>query len=263
MQINPRSPSAQTVLLETLRGRARRAHWLLFLGAVCLLLAWLMAAADWVWLPPAPPEPGQPLGLHQAIWAGLAGHLEGMAQESGRAMRLVNGWLSVGLPGWMVWVPLGITLWVISLIDLALLAGAIRGHALDGGAQQGEGPKLTMPPVVPEPPTMSESPTMPEPPTMPKMTTKPPPASDPTPSIDAAESQLYAAEHQLETALVSLGRARHSLLNLSLDPDGPHRDDDLAKARETLDQAEQSLTRLRGQQHALIAGLVGLRRNVH
>ena len=98
---------------------------------------------------------------------------------------------------------------------------------------------------------------------MPKMTTKPAPAPDPTPSIDAAESQLYAAEHQLETALVSLGRARHSLLNLSLDPDGPHRDDDLAKARETLDQAEQSLTRLRGQQHALIAGLVGLRRNVH
>lgn len=241
MQINPRSPSAQTVLLETLRGRARRAHWLLFLGAVCLLLAWLMAAAEWVWLPPAPPAPGQPLGLHQAIWAGLAGYLEGLAQGSGRAMRLVNGWLSVGLPGWMVWVPLGIMLWVISLIDLALLAGAIRGHALDGGAQQGEGPKLTMPPIVPEPP----------------------PAPDPTPSIDAAESQLYAAEHQLETALVSLGRARHSLLNLSLDPDGPHRDDDLAKVRETLDQAEQSLTRLRGQQHALIAGLVGLRRNVH
>lgn len=226
------------MLLKALQGRARRAHWLLFLGSVCLFVAWLMAAAGWVWLPPAPPEPGQPLGLYQTIWAGLASHLEGLAQGSERAMRLVNGWLSVGLPGWMVWVPLGITLWVICLFDLALLARSIRGHALDAGAEPAEPPKLTMPPIVSAPPT------------------------DPNPSIDAAESQLYAAEHQLEGALASLGRGRHNLLNLSLDPDGPHRDDDLAKARETLDQAEQSLTRLRGQQHALIAGLVGLRRNV-
>lgn len=225
METKPSNPSSNTMLLKALQGRARRAHWLLFLGSVCLFVAWLMAAAGWVWLPPAPPEPGQPLGLYQTIWAGLASHLEGLAQGS-------------GLPGWMVWVPLGITLWVICLFDLALLARSIRGHALDAGAEPAEPPKLTMPPIVSAPPT------------------------DPNPSIDAAESQLYAAEHQLEGALASLGRGRHNLLNLSLDPDGPHRDDDLAKARETLDQAEQSLTRLRGQQHALIAGLVGLRRNV-
>jgi hypothetical protein len=77
------------------------------------------------------------------------------------------------------------------------------------------------------------------------------------------ESQLYSAEHQLEGALSALAVARHGLLNLSLDPDGPHRDDDMQKARASLDQAEQALTKLRGQQHALIAGLVGLRRHVH
>jgi hypothetical protein len=275
-------------LVEGLRGRARRAHTLLFLGLVCLLSAWLMNAMQWFWLPPAVPAEGAPVGLHASVWAWLGGFFEGYAQGSVRGTRIVKDWMTTGLPGWVIWVPAGLFLWLLALIDLALLGLSIRRQLAASAAMlvepagfERETPSLSTDnrleaPVLIEP--SSDTPTLglpPEP--APAEVPAPGPAVAPSPaasgsaaapteanpSLDAVESQLYSAEHQLEGALSALAVARHGLLNLSLDPDGPHRDDDMQKARASLDQAEQALTKLRGQQHALIAGLVGLRRHVH
>lgn len=275
-------------LVEGLRGRARRAHTLLFLGLVCLLSAWLMNAMQWFWLPPAVPAEGAPVGLHASVWAWLGGFFEGYAQGSVRGMRIVKDWMTTGLPGWVIWVPAGLFLWLLALIDLAVLGLSIRRQLAASAAMlvepagfEHETPSLSTDnrleaPVLIEP--SSDTPTLglpPEP--APAEVPAPGPAVAPSPaasvsaaapteanpSLDAVESQLYSAEHQLEGALSALAVARHGLLNLSLDPDGPHRDDDMQKARASLDQAEQALTKLRGQQHALIAGLVGLRRHVH
>ncbi|HSG20187.1 MAG TPA: hypothetical protein VLA31_05400, partial [Burkholderiaceae bacterium] len=208
-------------------------------------------------------------------------------QGSVRGMRIVNDWMTTGLPGWVIWVPAGLLLWLLALIDLAVLGLSIRRQLAASAATLvepagfvRETPSLPTDnhleaPMLIEPP--SDTPTLglpPEPapaePSTPGPAVAPSPtastaAAAPTenPSLDAVESQLYSAEHQLEGALSALAVARHGLLNLSLDPDGPHRDDDMQKARASLDQAEQALTKLRGQQHALIAGLVGLRRHVH
>ena len=271
-------------LVEALRGRARRAHTLLFLGVVCLLAAWLMNAMQWFWLPPAVPAEGAPVGLHASLWGWLGGLLEGYAEGSPRGQRIVSDWMTTGLPGWVVWVPAGLSLWLLALIDLALLGLSIRRQLAASAAMLvepaglvREAPSLptdttSEAPVLLDPP--SEMPTLGLPPepvapaepstSGPHVVPGPVPAStEANPSLDAVESQLYSAEHQLEGALSALAVARHGLLNLSLDPDGPHRDDDMHKARASLDQAEQALTKLRGQQHALIAGLVGLRRHVH
>ncbi len=279
-------------LVEALRGRARRAHTLLFLGLVCLLSAWLMNAMQWFWLPPAVtvavPAEGTPVGLHASVWAWLGGLFEGYAQGSVRGMRIVKDWMTTGLPGWVIWVPAGLLLWLLALIDLTVLGLSIRRQLAASAATLVEpaGPVRETPilptdnhleaPVLIEPPSDTPSlglppqpapaePSTPSPAVAPS-STAPGSAAAPTeanPSLDAVESQLYSAEHQLEGALSALAVARHGLLNLSLDPDGPHRDDDMQKARASLDQAEQALTKLRGQQHALIAGLVGLRRHVH
>ncbi|CAM8646130.1 hypothetical protein MCEMIE11_01320 [Burkholderiales bacterium] len=251
-------------LVEALRGRARRAHTLLFLGLVCLLSAWLMNAMQWFWLPPAAPvavpAEGAPVGLHASVWAWLGGFFEGHAQGSVRGMRIVNDWMTTGLPGWVIWVPAGLLLWLLALIDLAVLGLSIRRQLAASAAMLVEPEGL-----------LRETPSLPTDNTLvapvlidpPSDTPSPAAAAESNPSLDAVESQLYSAEHQLEGALSALAVARHGLLNLSLDPDGPHRDDDMQKARASLDQAEQALTKLRGQQHALIAGLVGLRRHVH
>jgi hypothetical protein len=273
-------------LVEALRGRARRAHTLLFLGLVCLLSAWLMNAMQWFWLPPAAPvavpAEGAPVGLHASVWAWLGGLFEGYAQGSVRGMRIVNDWMTTGLPGWVIWVPAGLLLWLLALIDLAVLGLSIRRQLAASAAMlvEPEGllretPSLStdntlVAPVLIDPPSDTPSLGLPpepvppaEPPTPSPVAPSPAAAAESNPSLDAVESQLYSAEHQLEGALSALAVARHGLLNLSLDPDGPHRDDDMQKARASLDQAEQALTKLRGQQHALIAGLVGLRRHVH
>ena len=273
-------------LVEALRGRARRAHTLLFLGLVCLLSAWLMNAMQWFWLPPAVPvavpAEGAPVGLHASVWAWLGGFFEGHAQGSVRGMRIVNDWMTTGLPGWVIWVPAGLLLWLLALIDLAVLGLSIRRQLAASAAMlvEPEGllretPSLPtdntlVAPVLIDPPSDTPSLGLPpepvlsaEPPTPSPVAPSPAAAAESNPSLDAVESQLYSAEHQLEGALSALAVARHGLLNLSLDPDGPHRDDDMQKARASLDQAEQALTKLRGQQHALIAGLVGLRRHVH
>lgn len=273
-------------LVEGLRGRARRAHTLLFLGLVCLLSAWLMNAMQWFWLPPAAPvavpAEGAPVGLHASVWAWLGGLFEGYAQGSVRGMRIVNDWMTTGLPGWVIWVPAGLLLWLLALIDLAVLGLSIRRQLAASAAMlvEPEGllretPSLStdntlVAPVLIDPPSDTPSLGLPpepvppaEPPTPSPVAPSPAAAAESNPSLDAVESQLYSAEHQLEGALSALAVARHGLLNLSLDPDGPHRDDDMQKARASLDQAEQALTKLRGQQHALIAGLVGLRRHVH
>ena len=273
-------------LVEGLRGRARRAHTLLFVGLVCLLSAWLMNAMQWFWLPPtvpvAVPAEGAPVGLHASVWAWLGGVFEGYAQGSVRGMRIVNDWMTTGLPGWVIWVPAGLLLWLLALIDLAVLGLSIRRQLAASAAMlvEPEGllretPSLStdntlVAPVLIDPPSDTPSLGLPpepvppaEPPTPSPVAPSPAAAAESNPSLDAVESQLYSAEHQLEGALSALAVARHGLLNLSLDPDGPHRDDDMQKARASLDQAEQALTKLRGQQHALIAGLVGLRRHVH
>ncbi len=273
-------------LVEALRGRARRAHTLLFLGLVCLLSAWLMNAMQWFWLPPAAPvavpAEGAPVGLHASVWAWLGGFFEGHAQGSVRGMRIVNDWMTTGLPGWVIWVPAGLLLWLLALIDLAVLGLSIRRQLAASAAMlvEPEGllretPSLPtdntlVAPVLIDPPSDTPSLGLPpepvpsaEPPTPSPVAPSPAAAAESNPSLDAVESHLYSAEHQLEGALSALAVARHGLLNLSLDPDGPHRDDDMQKARASLDQAEQALTKLRGQQHALIAGLVGLRRHVH
>jgi hypothetical protein len=269
-------------LVEALRGRARRAHTLLFLGLVCLLSAWLMNAMQWFWLPPvvplAVPSEGAPVGLHASVWAWLGGFFEGYAQGTVRGMGTVKDWMTTGLPGWVIWVPAGLFLWLLALIDLAVLGLSIRRQLAASAAMLVEpaGFVREMPslstdntleaPVLIDPPSDTPILGLPPEPVPRAEPSRPNPAAAPTesnPSLDAVESQLYSAEHQLEGALSALAVARHGLLNLSLDPDGPHRDDDMQKARASLDQAEQALTKLRGQQHALIAGLVGLRRHVH
>lgn len=76
--------------------------------------------------------------------------------------------------------------------------------------------------------------------------------------VESLEARLFESEETLGQANERLLAARQALLNASLQPDGVQLPEDLAAARASLDGLEQELAALRGQQHALMAGLVNL-----
>ena len=201
-------------------------------------------------------------------------------------MRIVKDWMTTGLPGWVIWVPAGLFLWLLALIDLAVLGLSIRRQLAASAAMLVEPAGFER-----ETPSLStdnrlEAPVLIEP-----RQTHPP---WPGPGTRPAEVRNLALPSHPAccvwfcllrpprpiplsmrgvSALQRRASARRGFVGACRGPPRPaqpesrsrwpHRDDDMQKARASLDQAEQALTKLRGQQHALIAGLVGLRRHVH
>lgn len=295
---------------ERLNFRAKRAHRVLLLSVACLLAGLGMHATDTYWLPP---QTGA-TGLHASFWVWLGGILQSMAEPSLRAIRIVEGWMSTGVPGLVIWGPIAVGVLLVALIDLAMVAVAVRrllasrsvaGHLiaphlggvnLSGASQTGDLPSLAAPAVDSsaagsEPTLAAESAkaeggstvnaeaTSEEGAVAASSASEPsgetaastntastPPEADaakPLPStIEEMETRLFDSEKVLEQALSDLKEMRQNVLNLSLDPDGPNREEDLAEARAALDRTEDALARVRGQQHSMIAGLVNVSRHV-
>ncbi|MEY3969773.1 MAG: hypothetical protein RL617_786 [Pseudomonadota bacterium] len=286
---------------ERLNFRAKRAHRVLLASVVCLLAGLGMHATNTYWLPP---QTGA-TGLHASFWVWLGGTLQSMAEPSLRAIRIVEGWMSTGVPGLVIWGPIAMAVLLIALIDLAMVAVAVRrllasrpvaGHFiaphLGGTNLGGDSPALALPAVDSNPtgsePTLaaaevakaegdstnpnasasseegaaaassaSQATTETAPTVSDADTAKPLPST-----IEEMETSLFDSEKVLEQALSDLKEMRQNVLNLSLDPDGPNREEDLAEARAALDRTEEALAKVRGQQHSMIAGLVNVSRHV-
>lgn len=292
---------------ERLNFRAKRAHRVLLVSVACLLAGLGMHATDTYWLPP---QTGA-TGLHANFWVWLGGTLQSMAEPSLRAIRIVQGWMSTGVPGLVIWGPVAVAVLLVALIDLALVAVAVRrllasrpapGHFiaphlggvnLAGNASASAQPVVGSTPFGSEPaiasaesikadgesnnrvPTASAEQAATAPSSasdasgetaVPTDTASTPPDADaakPLPStIEEMETSLFDSEKVLEQALSDLKEMRQNVLNLSLDPDGPNREEDLAEARAALDRTEEALAKVRGQQHSMIAGLVNVSRHV-
>jgi len=286
---------------ERLNFRAKRAHRVLLASVVCLLAGLGMHATNTYWLPP---QTGA-TGLHASFWVWLGGTLQSMAEPSLRAIRIVEGWMSTGVPGLVIWGPIAMAVLLIALIDLAMVAVAVRrllasrpvaGHFiaphLGGTNLGGDSPALALPAVDSNPtgsePTLaaaevakaegdSTNPTASasseegaaaassasQATTETASTVSDADTAKPLPStIEEMETSLFDSEKVLEQALSDLKEMRQNVLNLSLDPDGPNREEDLAEARAALDRTEEALAKVRGQQHSMIAGLVNVSRHV-
>lgn len=295
---------------ERLNFRAKRAHRVLLLSVACLLAGLGMHATDTYWLPP---QTGA-TGLHANFWVWLGGTLQSMAEPSLRAIRIVEGWMSSGVPGLVIWGPIAVGVLLVALIDLAMVAVAVRrllasrpvaGHLiaphlggvnLSGASLTGDLPSLAAPAVdssaAGSEPTLavesakaeggstanaeatseevavaassaSESSGETAASTDTASTSPDADAAKPLPStIEEMETSLFDSEKVLEQALSDLKEMRQNVLNLSLDPDGPNREEDLAEARAALDRTEDALAKVRGQQHSMIAGLVNVSRHV-
>lgn len=297
---------------ERLNFRAKRAHRVLLFSVACLVAGLGMHATDTYWLPP---QTGA-TGLHANFWVWLGGTLQSMAEPSLRAIRIVQGWMSTGVPGLVIWGPVAVAVLLVALIDLALVAVAVRrllasrpvaGHFiaphlggvnLSGASLTGDLPPLAAPLVDSsaagaEPTLAAESAKAESGSTVNAETTSEEgaaaalsatesessgetaastdtastspdaDAAKPLPStIEEMETSLFDSEKVLEQALSDLKEMRQNVLNLSLDPDGPNREEDLAEARAALDRTEEALAKVRGQQHSMIAGLVNVSRHV-
>lgn len=286
---------------ERLNFRANRAHRVLLASVVCLLAGLGMHATNTYWLPP---QTGA-TGLHASFWVWLGGTLQSMAEPSLRAIRIVEGWMSTGVPGLVIWGPIAMAVLLIALIDLAMVAVAVRrllasrpvaGHFiaphLGGTNLGGDSPALALPAVDSNPtgsePTLAAAEvakaegdsTNPnasasseegaaaassasQATTETASTVSDADTAKPLPStIEEMETSLFDSEKVLEQALSDLKEMRQNVLNLSLDPDGPNREEDLAEARAALDRTEEALAKVRGQQHSMIAGLVNVSRHV-
>lgn len=286
---------------ERLNFRAKRAHRVLLASVVCLLAGLGMHATNTYWLPP---QTGA-TGLHASFWVWLGGTLQSMAEPSLRAIRIVEGWMSTGVPGLVIWGPIAMAVLLIALIDLAMVAVAVRrllasrpvaGHFiaphLGGTNLGGDSPALALPafdsnPTGSEPtlaaaevakaegdstnPNASASSeegaaaasSASQATTETASTVSDADTAKPLPStIEEMETSLFDSEKVLEQALSDLKEMRQNVLNLSLDPDGPNREEDLAEARAALDRTEEALAKVRGQQHSMIAGLVNVSRHV-
>ncbi len=286
---------------ERLNFRAKRAHRVLLASVVCLLAGLGMHATNTYWLPP---QTGA-TGLHASFWVWLGGTLQSMAEPSLRAIRIVEGWMSTGVPGLVIWGPIAMAVLLIALIDLAMVAVAVRrllasrpvaGHFiaphLGGTNLGGDSPALALPAVDSNPtgsePTLAAAEvakaegdsTNPnasasseegaaaassasQATTETASTVSDADTAKPLPStIEEMETSLFDSEKVLEQALSDLKEMRQNVLNLSLDPDGPNREEDLAEARAALDRTEEALAKVRGQQHSMIAGLVNVSRHV-
>ena len=269
---------------ERLNFRAKRAHRVLLASVACLLVGLGMHATNTYWLPP---QTGA-TGLYASFWTWLGGTLQSMAEPSLRAIRIVDGWMSTGVPGLVIWGPIALAVLLIALIDLALVAVAVRrllasrsapGHFIAphlGGANLGGNssvlPAADSTSIGSEPtiataelPKAEGESTNVTAPTSPQEDTAAasPDSAKPLPStIEEMETSLFDSEKVLEQALSDLKEMRQNVLNLSLDPDGPNREEDLAEARAALDRTEEALAKVRGQQHSMIAGLVNVSRHV-
>lgn len=286
---------------ERLNFRAKRAHRVLLASVVCLLAGLGMHATNTYWLPP---QTGA-TGLHASFWVWLGGTLQSMAEPSLRAIRIVEGWMSTGVPGLVIWGPIAMAVLLIALIDLAMVAVAVRrllasrpvaGHFiaphLGGTNLGGDSPALALPAVDSNPtgsePTLAAAEvakaegdsTNPnasasseegaaaassasQATTETASTVSDADTAKPLPStIEEMETSLFDSEKVLEQALSDLKEMRQNVLNLSLDPDGPNSEEDLAEARAALDRTEEALAKVRGQQHSMIAGLVNVSRHV-
>ena len=73
--------------------------------------------------------------------------------------------------------------------------------------------------------------------------------------MDSVGGDVGAGGAGLGGCWARLGRARQTVIKLSLDPSGPRSEQDLALLREQLDQVRASLDRQRGPQHAMMANL--------
>lgn len=291
---------------ERLNFRAKRAHRVLLASVVCLLAGLGMHATNTYWLPP---QTGA-TGLHASFWIWLGGTLQSLAEPSLRAIRIVDGWMSTGVPGLVIWGPIALAVLLVALIDLALVAVAVRrllasrpapGHFVaphlggvnlsgdlaaplvessasgseptlstdssikveggsaaasaqatsEGSAASASGSNETSAEATAAAPTQTAS------------TSSDSDTAKPLPStIAEMETSLFDSEKVLEQALSDLKEMRQNVLNLSLDPDGPNREEDLAEARAALDRTEDALAKVRGQQHSMIAGLVNVSRHV-
>lgn len=219
-----------------LAGRARR--WILVVW-LCVVIGPFAQAFDLVWLPPSALQDwlgqDQVFFAYQSAWQSVHQAIETMG-EFGLMPRGYADWIQDGVPVLFVFACVALLALLIGLITMIALAMDLRGVeatlALSGAGH-------------PELASAGQT----------RAKGSPPYRAVTRAIIDSIESNLQACETGLEESQAKLEQARQTVINLSLDPNGPRSEQDLAALRDQLDQVRSALERQRGPQHAMMANL--------
>ncbi|MFZ9141116.1 MAG: hypothetical protein ACO21C_06585 [Burkholderiaceae bacterium] len=218
-----------------LAGQARR--WILVVW-LCMVIGPLAQAFDLVWLPPSMLQDwlgqDQVLLAYQSLWQSVHQAIDALGDYG--LMPLGYGrWAEDGVPVLFVFVCVALIALLIAVVTMTALAMDLRGveaHLTITGSEPVASSTLG--------PSAKGAPQY-------RAVTRA--------VIDSIESNLQACESGLEESTAKLEQARQTVLNLSLDPNGPRSEQDLTLLREQLDQVRSSLERQRGPQHAMMANL--------
>lgn len=255
-----------------------------FAAGLVMLAAFLSYALDLVFVPPSADfsSAWAPHWRAYAAFWNLAEQIGRSGLSEGLFPSVIRTFDNDGLPAFVPWAALGITLAVLAVLSLLVLLvvgprpsqlhasgqkDSLEGTSgsaksgLDGDdVLEGEGGLLPIPPtsIRAAPPLIRERPESAPVATSSAEATPGSPAVGSAPAALARqiESHLYESEQALATAMGCLEDVRRASLNLVLDPAVAQANQDLKEIHDALDELEMAFEQLRGQQHLLMADLV-------
>lgn len=222
-------------------------------AGLLLVLAALAYALDLVFLPPkfahssdwAPHWRAYSVLWNFAEQVGRSGLREGLFPSVIRQFR------GDGLPAFLPWVVLGLSMGILTLVSLFLVN--VMGGESSATAQEDHSREPALGPVEPPPDTgrITQEAPLPAPPASIRVA----PAIGGVAFARGLEQKLYDSEQALALATRSLEDLRRAAVNLVLDPTVAQVNQDLKEVHDALDELEMAFEQLRGQQHALMASL--------
>lgn len=253
-----------------------------FAAGLVMLAAFLAYAFDLVFVPPSADVSSAwaPHWRAYAVIWNLAEQIGRSGLSEGLFPSAIRTFDDDGLPAFVPWAALGLTLAVLAVFSLLVLmvvgprSSELRRGAQDpsiagasgaaGPNQEGDGALDGEPGLLPIPPTSIRAapPLIREQP-LPTAAVSSEKGSGAGPVSSASgslarqiEAHLYDAEQALATAMGCLEDVRRASLNLVLDPTVAQANQDLKEVHDALDELEMAFEQLRGQQHLLMADLV-------